>query len=316
MTAKKIKAEESAEAEEKADEEMVETVAEDTEEKMEPLTGKLMGEEKIDAKPEAAKAEEGKIGKKKDEMMDQETHIYKRVKSIVFSILSPKIIKDMASAKIVTPELYDKEGYPVDGGLMDIRLGVIDPGLRCKTCGSKLKECMGHFGYIELARSIIHIKFVNIVLSLLKCVCRDCGRILIPQNKIKKYKEILDAVEKERGAEERRQKVKDIVSSLKTINKCPHCKARQQKISLEKPTTFIENEKRISPIEIRTRLEKISDEDCEIFGLKTPYVRPEWMVLTILPIPPVTMRPSITLESGERSEDDLTHKLGDIVRIN
>ena len=28
------------------------------------------------------------------------------------------------------------------------------------------------------------------------------------------------------------------------------------------------------------------------------------------------MRPSITLESGERSEDDLTHKLGDIVRIN
>jgi DNA-directed RNA polymerase subunit A' len=28
------------------------------------------------------------------------------------------------------------------------------------------------------------------------------------------------------------------------------------------------------------------------------------------------MRPSITLESGERSEDDLTHKIGDIVRIN
>jgi DNA-directed RNA polymerase subunit A' len=37
---------------------------------------------------------------------------------------------------------------------------------------------------------------------------------------------------------------------------------------------------------------------------------------TVLPIPPVTMRPSITLETGERSEDDLTHKLGDIVRIN
>ena len=44
--------------------------------------------------------------------------------------------------------------------------------------------------------------------------------------------------------------------------------------------------------------------------------RPEWMILTVLPIPPVTMRPSITLETGERSEDDLTHKLSDIVRIN
>jgi DNA-directed RNA polymerase subunit A' len=40
------------------------------------------------------------------------------------------------------------------------------------------------------------------------------------------------------------------------------------------------------------------------------------MILTIFQIPPVTMRPSITLESGERAEDDLTHKLSDIVRIN
>ena len=83
----------------------------------------------------------------------------------------------MASAKIVTPELYDKEGYPVDGGLMDIRLGVIDPGLRCKTCGSKLKECIGHFGHIELARPIIHVKFTPLILNLLKSTCRDCGRV-------------------------------------------------------------------------------------------------------------------------------------------
>ena len=33
-------------------------------------------------------------------------------------------------------------------------------------------------------------------------------------------------------------------------------------------------------------------------------------------VPPVNVRPSITLESGERSEDDLTHKLVDIMRIN
>jgi len=85
---------------------------------------------------------------------------------------------------------------------------------------------------------------------------------------------------------------------------------------LEKPTTLLEDEKRISPIEIRARLEKITDDDIALFGLIVPYIRPEWTVMTFLPIPPVTMRPSITLESGERSEDDLTHKLGDIVRIN
>ena len=269
-------------------------------------------EQELEAVKQAIEGKEEKI----ERIEQEEQYIYKQVKSITFSVLSPKMIKKMASAKIVTPELYDKEGYPVDGGLMDIRLGVIDPGLRCKTCGSKLKECIGHFGYIELARPIIHVKFVNIVMTILKCTCRECGRILIPDNKISKIKELLDQVEKESGIEERRQKVKEIIAGLKTINKCTHCKSKQKKISLEKPTTFLEDEKRISPIEIRARLEKIPDSDCEIFGLKVPHVRPEWMILTVLPIPPVTMRPSITLESGERSEDDLTHKMGDIVRIN
>ena len=249
-------------------------------------------------------------------MEDNEIPVFKKVESIGFSILSPNTIKKMASAKIVTPELYDKEGYPVDGGLMDARLGVIDPGLKCKTCGSKLKECVGHFGYISLARPVIHIKFVNVIFDLLRCSCRECGRILIPKNKIATHMDELEKSEIESGLEERRIKIKEIIKSLKTINKCPYCKSRQQKITLEKPTTFLENEKRISPIEIRTRLEKITDEDSEVFGLDPKSVRPEWMVLTILPIPPVTMRPSITLESGERSEDDLTHKLGDIVRIN
>ncbi len=249
-------------------------------------------------------------------MADYERFTYKKVDRIIFGMLSPKMIKKMASAKIVTPELYDKEGYPVDGGLMDIRLGVIDPGLKCKTCGSKLKECIGHFGYIELARPIIHIKFVGLILTLLRCSCRDCGKILIPKNKVDKYAEELDQIEVAMGLEERRRRIKSIIASLKTVSKCPHCKARQFKVAVEKPYTFIENEKRLSPIEIRSRLEKIPDEDCLIFGVNPKVARPEWAVLTVMAIPPVTIRPSITLESGERSEDDLTHKLGDIVRIN
>lgn len=275
-------------------------------------------EEKKEAKEEKKEEvkEEAEEEKKEERAEAMQNYIYKKIDSIVFGFASPQMIKKMASAKIVTPELYDKEGYPVDGGLMDIRLGVIDPGLRCKTCGSKLKECIGHFGYIELARPVIHISFVGIVLNLLRCTCRDCGRILIPKNRIEACNAKLEKVEQESGLEGRRKELRALMAKLKTINKCPYCKARQQKISLEKPTTFLENEKRLGPIEIRTRLEKITDDDMELFGLKSGYVRPEWMVLTILPIPPVTMRPSITLETGERSEDDLTHKLGDIVRIN
>ncbi len=245
-----------------------------------------------------------------------EDFIHKKIKSIKFGIMGPAFIKKMAHAKIVTPELYDKEGYPVDGGLMDVRMGVIDPGLTCKTDGLKLKETPGYFGYIELARPIVHIKFIALVLDLLRLTCRDCGRILIPETKIQEIKDELDQISKYGSDTERRNYLKEVVAGLKTIVKCPHCNAKQLKVKIEKPTTFTEDEKRISPIEVRSRLEKISDHDLAVIGIDPSVARPEWTVLTVLPIPPVTMRPSITLESGERSEDDLTHKLGDIVRIN
>src|SRR3989344_1199541 len=101
-----------------------------------------------------------------------EKQVYKKIEKIKFGIFSPKQVTALAAAKIVTPELYDREGYPVDGGLMDLRLGVIDPGLRCKTCGQKLKECPGHFGFIELARPVVHILFIKNVLDLIKSTCK------------------------------------------------------------------------------------------------------------------------------------------------
>ncbi len=248
-------------------------------------------------------------------MMEPE-YISKKVKAIQFGMLSPKMIKEMAVAKVVTPELYDKEGYPVDGGLMDIRLGVIDPGLVCKTDGLKLKESLGHFGYIELARPVIHVKYSKLILNLLRGTCRECGRVLILDEETKKDINKIQRARETKSVKARKNVVKKTVKKLRKVKDCPHCKAKLDKIRLDKPTTYYDGDKRLSPIEIRTRLEKVPDDDIELFGLNPDVMRPEWAVLTLLLIPPVTMRPSITLESGERSEDDLTHKLGDVVRIN
>ncbi len=266
--------------------------------------------------------------------------VHKKIDSISFNLFSPKQITGLAAAKIVTPELYDREGYPVDGGLMDIRLGIIDPGLRCKTCGGKLKECPGHFGYIELARPVIHVKFVRQIYDLLRATCKYCGRILLPEKLLRKYASMISAEsasraagtaasgasaspgaeageqDEEAGLELRQRKIKDLVAKHKAHNKCPHCEKKQEKVKLEKPYNFYEENIRLSPIELRARLEKIPPEDLPFFGFTAVSIRPEWMILTSMQIPPVTMRPSITLETGERSEDDLTHKLGDIVRIN
>jgi len=243
-------------------------------------------------------------------------NITKKVESIRFSMLSPQTVKKMSVAKIVTPELYDREGYPVDGGLMDIRMGVIDPGLRCKTCNGRLKECPGHFGFMDLARPVIHIKYIDIVLKFLRSTCRECGKVLVEDAKVAKHLTNVDLAEQERRYKVRNNLVSAFSNSIKIIKKCPHCEAKQKKITIEKPSTILEDGKRLTPIQIKARLEKINDEDATALGLNPKYARPEWMILDILAVPPVTIRPSITLQTGERSEDDLTHKLSDIVRIN
>ncbi len=222
----------------------------------------------------------------------------KQIRTLRFNLLSPEQIKKLASAKIVTPELYDIDGFPVDGGLMDLRLGAIDPGVRCRTCGKRVKECPGHPGLIELARPILHIKYIPLIELCLRSFCKSCGKLCVSEEK-----------QKGMNAAELRKKSRD-------AKKCPHEGISLEKIRLEKPSTFFEGKRRVSPIEIRERLVNISDEELKKIGINAKTARPEWAVMSILLVPSVTVRPSITLDSGETSEDDLTHKLSDVIRAN
>lgn len=66
-------------------------------------------------------------------------------------------------------------------------------------------------------------------------------------------------------------------------------------------------------------MRRISERDLKNIGLNGDYARPEWMVITVLPVPPPPVRPSISMDgtgTGMRNEDDLTYKLGDIIRAN
>ena len=175
----------------------------------------------------------------------RQEYIYKKIGKIVFGMLSPKLIKKIASTKIVTAELYDKEGYPVDGGLMDIHLGVIDPGLRCKTCSGKLKECPGHFGYVELARPVVHVKYVRKILVLLKATCKECGHILALQKDI----------------QDKNLKGLSLLKYLITVKTCPHCNTKQIPTKFEKPSNFFEDEKRLGqPTRIQELLRRFNSD--------------------------------------------------------
>ncbi len=228
----------------------------------------------------------------------------KKIKSLQFAFLSPDEVRRMSGVKIITADTYDDDGYPIEMGLMDLHLGVIEPNLRCRTCGGRVNECPGHFGIIELAMPVIHVGYAKEIKRLLQGTCRACGRILpdAPSSRAEATADSDDSTVRTREPKEERV--------------CPHCHEVQQKIILDKPTTFRENGHKITPKEVRARLERIPDDDVRAMGLNPKFGRPEWMVLTVLPVPPVQVRPSITLESGERSEDDLTHKLVDVLRIN
>ena len=211
-------------------------------------------------------------------------------------------------------------GSPSTLGLMDTHLGVIEPGLMCKTCGHKVDECPGHFGHIDLAMPVIHVGYVKEIKKLLQATCKSCGKLVLTEKDVKEYRMRMDVME-ELGSDaiEMREFSKETakVAAEKAIKEeCPHCGEKQKKITLDKPTTFREDGHKLTPKEVRERMERIPDADLIPLGIDPAACRPEWMVLTALPVPPVTVRPSITLESGDRSEDDLTHKLVDVLRIN
>ncbi len=243
--------------------------------------------------------------------------VSKRIHGIQFAQLSPEEVRKMSAIKVITADTYDDDGFPIEMGLMDPHMGVIEPGLRCKTCGSKVDECSGHFGHIDLAMSVIHVGYVKEIKRLLRSTCRECGRLLLTSNQIEEEEELREMVEKfggDFGDLEMLMKRTAKDASVRMV--CPHCNAEQLKITLDKPTTFREEGHKLTPKEVRERLERITDDDLMPLGMNPEVSRPEWMVLTALSVPPVTVRPSITLDSGDRSEDDLTHKLVDVLRIN
>ena len=245
------------------------------------------------------------------------TGVTKRISSIKFAMLSPEEIRKMSATKVITADTYDDDGFPIDMGLMDPHLGVIEPGLRCKTCGKKVDECPGHFGHIDLAMPVIHVGYVKEIKKLLQSTCRSCGRLLLTKDQAQEYVSQRDRMEELTGDTFESSNISaESAKDASSRTTCPHCAAIQLKITLDKPTTFREEGHKLTPKEVRERLERVPDEDLVVLGIDPGVCRPEWMVLTALPVPPVTVRPSITLDSGDRSEDDVTHKLVDVLRIN
>ena len=268
------------------------------------------------------------------------TMIPKRIASIRFGLMDPTEIRRMSSVEVKTADTYKDDGHAFRQGLMDPHMGVIEPGLLCPTDNCKYDESPGHFGHIQLELPVIHIGFVNLIKTALKATCNSCSKILLhdaegthPSNPELSEQDfyrarVRDLITKHGvGSTEFAKIIKEIEKKTSEAKRtiCMHCKSQHGKIVLDKPTTFKENiaaqgggkptERKLNARDIREWLQGIPQEHLIFLGMHKEN-RPEWIILKVLPVPPITVRPSITLDSGDRSEDDLTHKLVDVLRIN
>ncbi|KAH9964633.1 beta and beta-prime subunits of DNA dependent RNA-polymerase [Russula dissimulans] len=271
----------------------------------------------------------------------------RKVKEVQFGILSPEEIKAYSVVKVEHPEVMDETGHrPKLGGLMDPRMGTIDRNFKCQTCGESMSECPGHFGHIELARPIFHPGFIVKVKKILESICVNCGKVKADTSDLnfaEKIRHVRDL--KTRMAivwnhckskmiceadEQRDEGDLEGDEPKKGHGGCGHLQPLIRKEGLKlflqykKPKDededikAVHQDKRLfTPLEVYTTLMKITDPDLNLLGLSEEYARPEWMILTVLPVPPPPVRPSIAVDGGTmRSEDDLTYKLGEIIKAS
>jgi len=264
----------------------------------------------------------------------------KSIKRIDFCVFTNKEVKMHSAVSndpfgINLPESY--ENYePKKGGLVDLRLGTCDIYLPCTTCGLNSIDCPGHFGHTELAEPVFHYGFLLHLKSLLQCICLQCSKILVDK---------VDTLFKKALNKKSESRFKEMKALTKNITYCFNCGTPVGKIKKEEKEStcslklILEREVGMQLVDEKTGevtdsvkkilrvlsardcyniFKNLSDTECFLLGFNPKQVRPEDLILTRFPIPPVIIRPTAKIDFLQSStmEDSLTLKIADIITAN
>lgn len=251
----------------------------------------------------------------------------KPVTKIRLGILSPERIIKQSVAEIYKPV---SQNEPLDGTLMDPRLGTNSKQDYNKISDLDYNHDPGNFGHLRLAKPVVQIKFFDMIMQILKLVCYKCSHLLVD----KEDQYLMDLLRSKKG--KHRFKV---LKDYRKLSECPNCGANQPTWTRNKEKNKIYqvsanfakrgeqvNDQPTNPADDRVPeftteviyhiLKAISDEDSLLLGFDSKISRPDWMIWTVMPIPPPQMRPTIRLDNGQTSEDDLTSILNNIISTN
>ena len=252
---------------------------------------------------------------------------------VQFGITSPEEILRRSVVEVITDKTHQGNN-PVPGGVFDARLGVIESGRICPTCKHTNLQCQGHFGHITLARPVYLYQFLDFTIKALNTVCLSCSELYVVSADADKSAAEARYLESELFGMERLAAVrKDTVTAIGKASKgnkqavaCPSCETTMlRKIEKVQGTVcslhgqMTGNNEDFVPIQSELVLrcfQRMSDTTIRILGFDPKYSRPAWMVCTVLAVPPLTVRPPVVMDDNQRMDDDLSHKLIDIVRSN
>lgn len=267
------------------------------------------------------------------------TEDVKTVKKVEFCVFINKEVKSYSAVRADPFGINIAESYqnfePIKGGLVDLRLGTCDIYLNCLTCGLN-NDCPGHFGHTVLAEPVFHYGFLNQLKSVLQCVCLQCSNLLVDKSETL-YKKLMK--------KKPEQRFKEVKKLSKNTNYCYSCGTpvgtikKEEKESTASIRLILEREigmqtvdektgdvtnimkktiKILTPRDCQNILTNLSDVDAFLLGFNTQIARPEDLIITNFPIPPVIIRPTAKIDFMQSStmEDSLTLKIADIINSN
>lgn len=252
------------------------------------------------------------------------------VESIQFGVLSPEEIKAVSVCQITNSRV----AQPSIETVYDERMGPAHSRGLCSTCNEDIRVCPGHFGHIELAVPMIHPMFTKFIVTILNCICLRCSKLKLSREEIDLEINVLEHDRYIRYVD----RLNIIVKKCDGVAYCADCTYPYPQIKEVDGQIYkvydakkkMTRKSRIEVEELHNILKKISTEDMMTMGLQprerkvlrhgkipeTLYTfRPEWLILTNLPVIPPMSRPPDN-EGDNRSDDDLTTSYTDIIKYN
>ncbi len=246
-----------------------------------------------------------------------------KIIGIQFGLLSTEEKRNSSVAEITKKETITN-GLVVTGGLLDSRMGVLERGNICPTDGLDYMQSPGYNGHIELAKPVFYTQYLPQIMQICKCTCFVCSKLLINKNK---YKYLLNY-----SPVERSKVVRELCKTVRRCGidsdeDCSGCGCIQptkiEKKELATLTAKWGKEKTENYHEIvlsaellLQKFKRISDDDIMFMGFHPQWARPQDMICEVFLVPPPAARPSVKMNAQQRSEDDLTHILAQIVKMN